>query len=129
MINLSTSLRERTQKSHTAAENTAFMKCFLKGIVEQEPLRKLVADLYFVYSTLETALEQHANHPIIGALYFPELNRTENLARDLAFYYGDKWEEQIAASPAGKVYRDRIQLSLYCLATRSRGYTNKFYLC
>jgi heme oxygenase len=110
MINLSTSLREGTQKSHTAAENTAFMKCFLKGIVEQEPLRKLFADLYFVYRTLETALKQHANHPIIGALYFPELNRTENLARDLAFYYGDKWEEQIAASPAGKIYRDRIQL-------------------
>lgn len=110
MINLSTSLREGTQKSHTAAENTAFMKCFMKGIVEQEPLRKLFADLYFVYSALETALQLHTNHPILGALYFPELNRTENLGRDLAFYYGENWQEQVAASPAGQVYRDRIQL-------------------
>jgi len=109
MTNLSTRLREGTMQSHTTAENTAFMKCFMKGIVEREPLRKLFADLYFVYSTLETALQSHVNHPIIGSLYFPELNRTENIARDLAFYYGENWREQITASPAGCVYRDRIQ--------------------
>jgi heme oxygenase len=28
-------LREGTKHSHTMAENTAFMKCFLKGIVEK----------------------------------------------------------------------------------------------
>ncbi|MEG3929110.1 MULTISPECIES: heme oxygenase (biliverdin-producing) [unclassified Microcoleus] len=109
MTNLSTRLREGTMKSHTTAENTAFMKCFMKGIVEREPLRKLFADLYFVYSALETALQSHVNHPIIGTLYFPELNRTENLACDLAFYYGANWLEEITASPAGSVYRDRIQ--------------------
>ncbi|MEG3893544.1 heme oxygenase (biliverdin-producing) [Microcoleus sp. Z1_A1] len=109
MTNLSTRLREGTIKSHTTAENTAFMKCFIKGIVEREPLRKLFADLYFVYSALETALQSHVNHPIIGTLYFPELNRTENLACDLAFYYGENWREEITASPAGSVYRDRIQ--------------------
>jgi heme oxygenase (biliverdin-producing, ferredoxin) len=107
MSNLSTRLREGTQQSHTKAENTAFMKCFIKGIVEKEPLRKLLADLYFVYNALETALQQHSNSAI--ALYFPELNRTENLARDLAFYYGDNWQEQITLSPAGSVYCDRLQ--------------------
>jgi heme oxygenase (biliverdin-producing, ferredoxin) len=109
MTHLSTRLREGTQHSHTAAENTAFMKCFMKGIVEREPLRKLFADLYFVYEALETALQRQVNHSIVGSLYFPELNRTENLARDLAFYYGDNWQQQITASPAGGVYRDRIQ--------------------
>ncbi len=109
MTNLSTRLREGTIQSHTTAENTAFMKCFIKGIVEREPLRKLFADLYFVYSALETALQNHVSHPIIGTLYFPELNRTENLACDLAFYYGENWLEEITASPAGCVYRDRIQ--------------------
>ncbi|MEG4802615.1 heme oxygenase (biliverdin-producing) [Microcoleus sp. ARI1-B5] len=109
MTNLSTRLREGTMKSHTTAENTAFMKCFIKGIVEREPLRKLFADLYFVYSALETALQSHVSHPIIGALYFPELNRAENLARDLAFYYGENWRQQITASPGGCVYCDRIE--------------------
>jgi heme oxygenase (biliverdin-producing, ferredoxin) len=109
MSNLSTRLREGTQQSHTAAENTAFMKCFMKGIVEREPLRKLFADLYFVYSALETALQDHVSHPILGKLYFSELNRTKHLACDLTFYYGENWREQITASAAGRVYRDRIQ--------------------
>jgi heme oxygenase len=109
MSNLSTRLREGTQQSHTKAENTAFMKCFLKGIVEREPLRKLLADLYFVYSTLETALYSHANHPILGKLYFPELNRADNLACDLTFYYGENWLKQITLSTAGNMYCDRIQ--------------------
>ncbi len=109
MTHLSTRLREGTQQSHTAAENTAFMKCFLKGIVEQEPFRKLLADLYVVYRTLETALQQHVNHPILGALYFPALNRADNLVADLAFYYGEAWQEQIQVSPAGQAYRDRLQ--------------------
>ncbi len=101
-------LREGTQQSHTAAENTAFMKCFLKGIVEREPLRKLLANLYFVYDALESELRRHQDHPLVGRMYFPELNRNTNLESDLAFYYGDNWQEQIAPLPAGQVYVDRI---------------------
>jgi len=108
MSTLATRLREGTQHSHTAAENTAFMKCFLKGIVEREPFRKLLANLYLVYSALETELENHRDHPAIGAIIFPELNRAANLERDLAFYYGDNWREQIVPLPAGTVYVDRL---------------------
>jgi heme oxygenase len=108
MNTLATQLREGTKHSHTAAENTAFMKCFLKGIVEREPFRKLLANLYLVYSALEAELEQHCDHPAIAPIIFPELNRAANLERDLAFYYGDNWREQIAPLPAGKVYVDRL---------------------
>ncbi|GAB4382127.1 MAG: biliverdin-producing heme oxygenase [Elainellaceae cyanobacterium] len=101
-------LREGTQRSHTAAENTAFMKCFLKGVVEREPFRKLLANLYFVYDALESELRRHQADPILGQMYFPELNRSASLERDLAFYYGDNWREQIAPLPAGQVYVDRI---------------------
>lgn len=102
-------LREGTKHSHTAAENTAYMKCFLKGIVEREPFRKLLANLYLVYSTLEEALRQHLDTPAVGGLYFSELNRTANLEKDLAFYYGDNWREEITPLPAGQVYVDRIR--------------------
>ena len=101
-------LREGTQHSHTLAENTAFMKCFLKGIVEREPFRKLLANLYYVYQALETEMARHRNHPIVGALYFPELLRTAQLEKDLHYYYGDNWREQITPLPAGKVYVDRL---------------------
>lgn len=106
---LASQLREGTKKSHTMAENTAYMKCFLKGIVEREPFRKLIANLYFVYSTLEAELLCHRNHPVVGLIYFPELNRKASLEKDLAFYYGDNWQDQIAPSEAGKVYVDRIK--------------------
>ncbi len=107
--NLAQRLREGTQQSHTAAENTAFMKCFLKGIVEREPFRKLLANLYFVYSTLEAEFESHRDHPVVGPMIFPEIFRTANLERDLTFYYGDNWREQISPLPAGQIYVDRIR--------------------
>lgn len=108
MTHLSIRLREGTQHAHTLAENTMFMKCATKGIVEREPLRKLFANLYFVYSTLEAALQREDN-AILHAIYFPVLNRTEALTTDLAFYYGEDWRSQIKASEAGLRYRDRIQ--------------------
>ncbi len=105
---LATRLREGTQKSHTAAENTAFMKCFLKGIVEIVPFRKLLANLYLVYSTVEAELKRHSEHPIVGQMYFPELDRQSNLEQDLAFYFGDNWRSELVPLKAGQVYVDRL---------------------
>lgn len=109
MTQLAQRLREGTQQSHTLAENTAYMKCFLKGIVEREPFRQLLANLYFVYHTLETALRQHQDHLLLGQIYFPALNRTEKLGQDLAFYYGEDWQSQIRPTPSGQVYVARLQ--------------------
>lgn len=106
---LSVLLREGTQQSHTLAENTAFMKCFLKGIVEREPFRKLLADLYFLYSALEEEMFRHRTHPVVGSLYFPELERKAKLADDLAYYYGDNWQQEITASPEGVNYVNRLR--------------------
>jgi heme oxygenase len=106
---LSSQLRQGTAHSHTAAENTAFMKCFLKGIVEREPLRKLLADLYFVYCALEEELYRHRFHPVVQKIYFPELERQAKLALDLEFYYGENWHDDIHASEEGKQYCDRIR--------------------
>jgi heme oxygenase len=109
MSHLANRLREGTQKSHTAAENTAFMKCFLKGIVETVPFRKLLANLYLVYSTLEEEFRRHQQHPIVGKLYFQELNRQQNLEQDLAFYYGENWRSELVPLKAGQVYVDRLK--------------------
>ena len=106
---LATCLREGTQQSHTLAENTAFMKCFLKGIVEREPFRKLTADLYYVYRTLEVEMARHRHHPVGGPMIFPELERTPKIEADLRFYYGENWRQQIAISPEGRNYVARLQ--------------------
>lgn len=109
MTNLAQKLRYGTQQSHTLAENTAYMKCFLKGIVEREPFRQLLANLYYLYSALEAALRQHRDNEIISAIYFPELNRTDKLAEDLTYYYGPNWQQIIQPTPCAKIYVDRLK--------------------
>lgn len=91
------------------AENTGFIACFLKGTVEKNSYRKLVSNLYFVYSAMEEELERQKNHPIISQIYFPELNRKAALEQDLYYYYGPNWREQIAPSPATEAYVARIR--------------------
>lgn len=107
--NLATKLREGTKKAHTIAENVGFVKCFLKGVVEKNSYRKLVANLYFVYVAMEEEMEGHRQHPILSKIYFKQLNRQRSLEQDLCFYYGSNWREQISNSPAGQAYVQRIR--------------------
>jgi heme oxygenase len=106
--NLAMKLREGTKKAHTMAENVGFVKCFLKGTVEKNSYRKLVANLYFVYSAMEEELASLQHHPVVGKICFPELNRKQSLERDLAFYYGANWREQVQPSAAAQTYVARI---------------------
>ncbi len=107
--NLATKLREGTKKSHTMAENTGFVACFLKGTVEKTSYRKLVTNLYFVYSAMEEEMERQKNHPIVSQIYFPELNRKAALEQDLFYYYGPNWRDEIAPSSAAEEYIARIR--------------------
>lgn len=107
--NLATKLREGTKKSHSMAENTGFVACFLKGTVEKNSYRKLVSNLYFVYSAMEEEMARHQQDPIISQIYFPELNRKEALEQDLVYYYGANWRQEVAPSDAAKSYIGRIR--------------------
>ena len=54
-VALAAQLREGTKKSHTMAENTGFVSCFLKGVVDKASYRKLVADpVSYTHLTLPT---------------------------------------------------------------------------
>ncbi|HTL88724.1 MAG TPA: heme oxygenase (biliverdin-producing) [Leptolyngbya sp.] len=106
--NLATKLREGTKKAHTMAENTGFIACFLKGTVEKESYRKLVANFYFVYSAMEEEMRRLKDHPILSQVYFPELERKETLEQDLAYYFGTNWRDQVAPSDATQSYVARI---------------------
>jgi len=108
-VNLAAQLREGTKKSHSMAENVGFVKCFLKGVVEKNSYRKLVSNLYFVYSAMEEEMETLKNHPILSKIYFPELNRRESLERDLQFYFGSNWRNEVAPSSSCNAYVSRIR--------------------
>ncbi len=107
--NLAAKLRVGTQKSHTAVENVGFMKCFVKGVVDKDCFAKFLSNLYFVYNALETGMEKNKNHPVIGVMHFPELNRQAALEKDMEFYYGKQWRKQIKPSLATQAYLNRLQ--------------------
>ncbi len=104
-------LREGTKKSHTMAENTGFISCFLKGVVDKSSYRNLLADLYFVYSAMEEEIEKlcENSHPIISPIGFKELYRKEKLEQDLSFYFGSKWSELLKPSKPAVEYEARIR--------------------
>ena len=107
-INLARQLREGTTKSHSMAENVSFVKSFLGGVVDKNSYRKLVANLFFVYTAIEQQIEDNKNNMAIQAIYFPELYRKLSLAKDLEYFYGKHWMKCIAPSLATKNYVDRI---------------------
>ena len=111
-VALAGQLREGTKKSHTMAENTGFVACFLKGVVEKKSYRKLISDLYFVYQAMEEEIERlvREEHPVIKPIGFKELFRKQTLENDLQYYYGDNWKDEITISNSAELYVNRIKL-------------------
>ncbi|MFZ4804307.1 MAG: heme oxygenase (biliverdin-producing) [Synechococcus lacustris] len=107
-VALATQLREGTKKSHTMAENTGFVSCFLKGVVDKLSYRKLVADLYFVYGAMEEEISRLKEHPVLAPIAFEQLNRSQALEKDLSYYYGSDWLKLIEATPGALEYVERI---------------------
>jgi heme oxygenase len=107
-VALASQLREGTKKAHTMAENTGFVSCFLKGVVDKASYRTLVADLWFVYSAMEEEIGKLVNHPVVGPIASPELNRKEVIEQDLSFYFGGDWRQQIRATPGAQAYVARL---------------------
>lgn len=107
---LSELLKEGTKESHEKAENTKFVKEFLKGRIKRELFKLATAALYYTYSALEEELDRNKEEPAIAPLYFPqELHRAEALKKDVAYFFGEDWEDTIQCSEATQAYVDRIQ--------------------
>lgn len=106
--NLATQLREGTSKSHSMAENVSFVKSFLGGVIDKESYKKMLSNLYFVYVSIENAMEKNKEHECIKPIFFTELDRRKSLEKDLEFYYGIDWKENICPSLATQTYVQRI---------------------
>ena len=110
-VALAGQLREGTKKSHTMAENTGFVACFLKGVVEKKSYRKLISDLYFVYQAMEEEIDRLVlqDHPVIKHIGFKSLFRRETLENDLKYYFGEDWKKEIKISKSAEEYVERIR--------------------
>ena len=102
-------LKTETKKSHTAAENTKFVGSFLRGVVSEESYKQLVANFYFIYRAMEEEVDKLKGDPIVSKIAYDELNRVNNLERDLRYFYGPNWRALITPSDACQQYVNRIR--------------------
>ena len=108
-MTFSKEIKAGTKKSHSAAENTSFVKSFLRGVVSKDSYKVLVADLYFVYSAMEEEVRKLKDHPVIGKINLPELERVTALETDLRYYYGPIWRSIVTPTEACQNYINRIR--------------------
>ncbi|KAM8845490.1 heme oxygenase 2 isoform 2-T4 [Spinachia spinachia] len=106
---LSELLAAGTKEVHEKAENTQFVKDFLKGRIRKELFKLGAVALYYTYTAMEEEIERNKDHPHFAPLYFPtELHRHEALARDLEYFYGPDWKNLVSCTQATQHYVDRI---------------------
>lgn len=101
-------LDDGTRKSHSMAQNSAFVTGFFKGLSTRTAYRSLLTSLYFVYVAMEDIFD-HTNEPHIRALDDDELRRVSALEQDMDYFYGANWKDVIVPSTATRAYVARIK--------------------
>lgn len=101
-------LRDSTRKAHGMAEKAGFIRGFLRGVVDLANYRQLLTDYHHVYDAMESVMSQ-SEHPIVRAIYFPELRRLPALAQDLKHFAGPGWKLGARPSSAARNYVARIR--------------------
>lgn len=108
-MGLALALKEGTKKSHSAAENTKFVSGFLKGVLDPEQYRQLLTNFYYVYQTMEEQIRD-SKDPWVKIIsgFQGELERVNNLERDLRYFYGPNWRALQIPTEACNTYCYRI---------------------
>ncbi|EKP07014.1 heme oxygenase [Leptospira kirschneri str. 2008720114] len=108
-MSLAVILREGTSEEHKAAESSAFIRCFMKGILEKGTYARHLEAFYYVYESMEEELERNKNNLVLKSIYFPELYRKNALLKDLQFFYGTWKPNDSQPSAATQDYVKRIR--------------------
>lgn len=101
-------LDEGTRKSHSIAENTQFVTGFFKGLSNKKSFSSLVASLYFVYEAMEGEFN-NCDDPRVKSMNYKELLRVDELEKDMLFYFGSTWRDDVSMSPATIKYIKHIR--------------------
>jgi len=110
-LGLALQLDDGTRKSHSLAENTAFVSGFFKGLSTRVAYRSLLTSLYFVYLEMESSFDTTVDESV-KALDYPELRRLGAIKKDMSYFYGSDWESSknsIKPSFATQTYVSRIK--------------------
>jgi len=113
---LAFALDDGTRKSHSVAQNTAFVQGFFKGISSPDSYRNLLTSLYYVYEAMEVGVldavskleSEDANW--VKALDEAPLRRLSELEKDMEYFYGPDWRTTMTPPTKGtEAYVARIR--------------------
>jgi heme oxygenase len=85
-VPLSRRLREGTRQAHRTVESLAFIRSFLRGVVDHESYLRMLVDLHQVYLQLESWLADPEVPPQLRSLFPRELWRSSSLEQDQAYH-------------------------------------------
>jgi heme oxygenase len=104
---LALQLDDGTRKSHSMAQNSAFVTGFFKGLSTRKAYRSLITSYYFVYQAMEQSFDETSDTDI-KALDDNELRRLPALEKDMEYFYGPNWKNDITMSAGTQTYVDRV---------------------
>ncbi|WP_243075871.1 heme oxygenase (biliverdin-producing) [Microbacterium sp. SS28] len=107
-IPFSAALRERSGSAHSTSEHAGFMADLIKGDGTRDDYIALVAQHWFIYSSLEAATERMRADPVAAVFISDKLTRLPALEADLEFLIGPDWRERITPLPTTRRYVARI---------------------
>lgn len=117
-VGLALMLDDGTRKSHSMAQNSAFVTGFFKGLASRDSYKALLTSLYFVYSAMEDAMEDATIDHRVKLMDDDVLRRVPSLQQDLNYFYttinnsnnnNEDWQSQIQPSLATQAYVSRIR--------------------
>lgn len=106
---LSKLLYKGTTAAHQAAEQTPYMLAMFQGRLSKDAYSRWLVRFHFVYAALEATSEALRDDPAVGRLHLPELARTEAIERDLAYFHGRDWRDELSPSPGTDAYVARLR--------------------
>ncbi|OUZ07612.1 hypothetical protein BHE97_16030 [Aeromicrobium sp. PE09-221] len=96
-----------SEGAEEAAEPGRYYELFLRGGLNGEQVAAQVVQHLQMYRPLEEAARHHDAEGRFP-FRFPELDRVPALERDLEFWLGPSWNEQVIATPRIAAYVDRL---------------------
>ena len=101
-------LKEKTRRAHDESDKLVNLKLAI-ALTDTTLYGRALLEFYYVYLTLESALEECRDHPLVGPILIRKLFRADAFEKDLQFYLGGKWKDWGPSSDT----------SLYCDRTKS----------
>ena len=106
-----TELREKTKIVHVESDKLISLKLTVV-MTDKKLWAGVLADFYFVFQAIEGAMKEHKEHPCIAPMMTfdnsEEMRRTQAFQKDLEFFMGRNWKEQVHQSEPARKYCDRI---------------------